>query len=299
MRATIADILYDAGAFADRIVTVDGILLITGFDRDASEFREVWLAQQDDQEKLALPAQPISSESTLWSGLSRLNPRHLPGNRGYRIHDAARARVRVEIIAGSPRINILSAAIYRQDFTLYVGVEGLWLDQCLPADAEITALPAIQANIARYLGRQLYVYGTLVIRSLPATQYLLPGKTPFAEIALRPLTVDAPVEDWLADIEYPQSDSQAPAEDVLPESIYIDPAYALQEQLARLPGITQTVVKPTIVAGSLAPRDHQLHFATLSEIKQVYLQNLTYRGDDKVLESVLRLKNFAPSAAAS
>ena len=103
-------------------------------------------------------------------------------------------------------------------------------------------------------------------------------------------------DSWLDDIEYPQSDSQAPAADTLPESIYIDPAYALEQQLAHLPGITQTVVRPAIVAGALGARDHKLHFATLSEIEQVYLQNLTYRQTGKALESVLKLKNFVPIA---
>lgn len=299
MQATIADILQDAGAFADQIVNVDGILLITGYDRGASEFREVWLVQQDEGQNHALSAQPISSASPLWHGLSRLNPRHLPGYQSYRIHDAARARVRVNLRDGSPRIEILTAAIYRQAFTLYVGVDGVRLDQCLPARTEINALPAIQADIARYLGRHLHVYGTLVIRSSPATQHLLPGKIPFVKDALRhfsQLTEDATADGWLEDIEYPQSDSGAPSADALPDSVYIDPAYALEEQLAHLPGITQTVVKPAIVAGKLGARDHELHFATLSEIEQVYLQNLTYGRGGKRLESVLKLKNFVPIA---
>ena len=299
MQATIADILHDAGAFADQIVNVDGILLITGYDRGASEFREVWLVQQDERQNHALPAQPISSASPLWHGLSRLNPRHLPGYQSYRIHDAARARVRVDLIDGSPRIDILTAAIYRREFTLYVGVDGVRLDQCVPAGTEISALPAIQANIARYLGRHLHVYGTLAIRSAPATQYLLPGKIPFNRDAPRQpaqFTEGVPEDDWLEDIEYPQSDSQAPPADALPESIYIDPAYALERQLAHLPGITQTVVKPAIVAGRLGARDHELHFATLTEIEQVYLQNLTYGRSGKRLESVLKLKNFVPIA---
>lgn len=299
MQATIADILHDADAFADQIVNVDGILLITGYDRGAAEFREVWLGQQDEGQNQALRAQPISSASTLWHGLSRLNPRHLPGYQSYRIHDAARARVRVNLINGSPRIDILTAAIYRHEFTLYVGVDGVRLDQCLPAGTEISALPAIQANIARYLGRHLHVYGTLVIRSAPPTQYLLPGKLPFAKDALRQssqLKEGKPADGWLEDIEYPQSDSQAPADDALPESIYIDAAYALEQQLSHLPGITQTVVKPAIVAGALGARDHELHFATLTEIEQVYLQNLSYRRNGKTLESVLKLKNFVPTA---
>jgi len=169
----------------------------------------------------------------------------------------------------------------------------------LPAGTEISALPAIQANIARYLGRHLHVYGTLVIRSSPATQYLLPGKIPYAEDAPRQsdqLTEGATENDWLEDIEYPQSDSQAPAADALPESIYIDGAYALEQRLSHLPGITQTVVKPAIVAGTLGARDHELHFATLTEIEQVYLQNLTYGRSGKSLESVLKLKNFVPIA---
>ena len=61
-----------------------------------------------------------------------------------------------------------------------------------------------------------------------------------------------------------------------------------------LPGITQTVVKPAIVTGMLGARDHALQFATLTDIEQVYLQNITYAPSGKTLESVLKLKNFAP-----
>ena len=80
--------------------------------------------------------------------------------------------------------------------------------------------------------------------------------------------------------------------DHLPESLWIDPEYAIGEQLAVLPGINQTVVKPAIVAGILSARDHDEHFATLTEIESVYLQNICYTERGKALESVIKLKNF-------
>ncbi len=301
MQATIADILDDPGAFADLVVNVDGILLITGYERAVTEFREVWLVQQSAPQNRALRAQPISSASTLWHGLSRLSPRHLPGYQSYRVHDAARARVRVRALRDAPQIEILTAAIYRHEFTLYVGADGVRLDQCLPEGATICALPAIRANIGRHLGRRWHVYGTLVIRSAPPAQYLLPGRMPLADNSQSradQLAAGDDEGDWLDDIEYPQSDSQQPPADALPDSIHIDQAYRLREQLAVLPGITQTVVKPAIVAGWLGARDHELHFATLSDVEQVYLQNITYAPGGKMLESVLKLKNFVPSAKA-
>ena len=298
MQATVADILEDPRAFDEQIVNVDGILLITGYERAASEFREVWLVQQDEEQNHALRAEPVSSNSTLWHGLSRLNPRHLPGYQSYRVHDAARARVRVQVAANEPRIDILTAAIYRHDFTLYVGVDGVRLDQCLPARAAINALPDIQASIPRYLGRHCHVYGTLVIRSAPPAQFLLPGNMPYNHDPPSLNNRDAET-DWLLDIEYPQSDSQTPLdEDALPESVHIDLAYELKDALAVLPGITQTVVKPAIVAGTLGARDHELHFATLTDIEQVYLQNITFSQQGKMLESVLKLKNLEPAADA-
>ena len=297
MQATIADILDDPSAYADLVVNVDGILLITGYERAIGEFGEVWLAQQESPRPLALRGQPISSASTLWHGLSRLNPRHLPGYQSYRVHDVARVRLRARALGEAPQVEVLSAAIYRQEFTLYVGAAGVRLDQCLPAGAGICALADIRANIARHLGRRWHVYGTLVIRSAPPAQYLLPGRMPYADDSRSLAEQLAAAEDeegWLDDIEYPQSDSQAPPVDALPESIHIDQAYQLREQLATLPGITQTVVKPAIVTGMLGARDHDLHFATLTDIEQVYLQNITYAPSGKTLESVLKLKNFAP-----
>ena len=297
MRVNIGDIIDNADAYTGKVVSMDGILLMTGFERGAGEFQEVWVAQRDSPQQRALRAQPVSSASMLWHGLSRLNPRHLPGYPTYRVHDVARIRAQVAAGGDYPAIEILSAAIYRRDFTLYVGVDGARLDQCLPAEADIRALPDIRANIARHLGRRWHVYGTLVIRSAPSAQFLLPGHLPLADQDLNAqLSADDLPSDWLDDIEYPQSDSQPKALDALPESIHIDQAYDLRERLAELPGITQTVVKPAIALGALGARDHELHFATLTDLEQVWLQNITYAPEGKRLESVLKLKNLVASA---
>ncbi len=298
MQASIADILDQPERYVDEIVYVDGVLLITDYDRSVSRFQQVWLVKQDEPENRAIRAQPISSESTLWHGLSRLNPRHLPGFQTYRVHDAVRACLRVlrpPASAYEPLVEILTAAVYRKQFTLYVGEGGVRLDQALPARTPIRALPEIQSNIARFLGRRCHVYGTLVIRSAPPRQFLLPGNIPYAEDFQR--TVDqlgsGEIEGaWLADIEYPQSESEPVEFDHLPESLLIDQEYAIREQLAILPGINQTMVKPAIVAGILSARDHDEHFATLTEIENVYLQNICYTERGKALESVIKLKNF-------
>lgn len=302
MQASIAEILDHPDGYADQIVNVDGILLITNYDRSVSRFQQVWLVKQGEPENRAIRAESISSDSTLWHGLSRLNPRHIPGFQTYRVHDAVRACVRVlprPLSASEPAVEILTAAVYRKDFTLYVGESGVRLDQAMPDRTTIRALPEIQAQIARFLGRRCHVYGTLVIRSSPPAQFLLPGNIPYSADFRR--TVErlgsGDVEaEWLADIEYPQSESEPIAFDSLPESIRIDPEYAIRDQLSVLPGITQTIVKPAIVVGALAARDHVLHFATLTDIAYVYLQNICYTDAGKQLESVIKLKNFVALA---
>lgn len=298
MQASIADILDHPDAYANQIVNVDGILLITNYDRSVSRFQQVWLVKQDQPKNHAIRAEPISSDSTLWHGLSRLNPRHVAGFQTYRVHDAARACVRVlprPHSASEPAVEILTAAVYRKEFTLYVGESGVRLDQAMPERATIRALPEIQTNIARFLGRRCHVYGTLVIRSSPPAQFLLPGNIPYSADFRR--TVERLgshdiEEEWLADIEYPQRESEPIEFDRLPESIRIDPEYAIRDQLSVLPGITQTIVKPAIVVGMLAARDHDDHFATLTDIAYVYLQNICYADAGKQLESVIKLKNF-------
>lgn len=298
MQVSIVDILDNPDRYADQMVNVDGILLITNYDRSVSRFQQVWLVKQDEPENRAIRATAISSESTLWHGLSRLNPRHIPGFQSYRVHDAVRACVRVlprPTSAAAPGIEILTAAVYRKEFTLYVGERGIRLDQAMPERTTIRALPDIQARIARFLGRPGHVYGTLVIRSSPPTQFLLPGNIPFSDDFRS--TVDrlgsGDIEaDWLADIEYPQSEIETIEYDRLPESIHIDPEFAIRDQLSVLPGINQTIVKPAIVAGTLAARDHDEHFATLTDIEKVYLQNICYTDAGKLLESVIKLKNF-------
>jgi len=298
MQTSIAKILEEPAAFADQVVNVDGILLITDYDRDAARFEQVWLVKQEAPHNQAIGAQPIHSDSTLWHGLSRLNPRHIPGFQTFRVHDAVRACVRVlrpEESGVEPTLEILTAAVYRQEFTLYVGEGGVRLDQALPAGTPIRALPNIRANIARYLGRRCHVYGTLVIRSAPAAQFLLPGQIPYPDNFRRAVSRLGTGEieaTWLADIEYPQSDSAPTAFDRLPESLHIDPEYAIREQLAVLPGINQTIVKPAIAVGALAARDTDEHFATLTDIDRIYLQNICYTDSGKSLESVIKLKNF-------
>ncbi len=299
MQATIADILENRRSFAGQIVNIDGILLLTDYNRGSAQFEQVWLVKRQQPHDRAIRAQPIASDSTLWHGLSRLNPRHLPGYQSFRIHDAVRACVRV--LDGAqrdqdPLLAILTAAVYRQDFTLYVGEKGVRLDQALPGRTLIASLPDIQANIARYLGRRWHVYGTLVVRSSPPAQYLRPGQIPYASGFHRLLERVTATEihgNWLADIEYPQSDSSEPPPDALPESIHIDLDYAIRQQLNVLPGINQTIVKPAIIAGMLAARDQEEHFATLTDIEHVYLQNICFAEAGKSLESVIKLKNFS------
>lgn len=298
MQASIADILNKRGRFAGQVVNIDGILLITDYDRESARFEQVWLVKKPSPRDSAIRARPIRSDSTLWHGLSRLNPRHMAGFLTYRVHDAVRACVRVldpPRSESDPAIDILTAAIYRREFTLYVGEKGVRLDQALPTGTSIAAVPDIQENIARFLGRRCFVYGTLVVRSSPAAQFLLPGRIPYTRDFRSSLerSSDDEVNDvWLADIEYPQSDSEPPDFDALPESIHIDQDYAIKEQLSVLPGINQTIVKPAIVVGRLGARDHDEHFATLSEIEDVYLQNVCFGEPGKSLESVIKLKNF-------
>lgn len=297
MQTTIANILDNPERFVDQIVNIDGILLITDYDRSVSRFQQVWLVKQAEPQNRALRAQPISSESTLWHGLSRLNPRHMPGFQTCRVHDAARVCLRVlrGTRATGLRVELLTAAVYRKEFTLYVGDGGVRLDQALPARSPIRALPEIRANIARFLGRRCQVYGTLVIRSAPPAQFLLPGNIPYSEdfrSTVDRLGKGEMEAGWLADIEYPQSGSEPVEYDRLPESILIDPEYAIRDQLAVLPGINQTIVKPAIVTGFLSARDHEEHFATLTDIENVYLQNICYSERGKSLESVIKLKNF-------
>ncbi len=298
MQASIADILNKRGRFAGQVVNIDGILLITDYDRDSARFEQVWLVKKPSPRDSAIRARPIRSDSTLWHGLSRLNPRHMAGFLTYRVHDAVRACVRVldpPRSESDPAIDILTAAIYRREFTLYVGEKGVRLDQALPTGTLIAAVPDIQENIARFLGRRCFVYGTLVVRSSPAAQFLLPGRIPYTRdfrSSLERSSDDEVNDEWLADIEYPQSDSEPPDLDALPESIHIDQDYAIKEQLSVLPGINQTIVKPAIVVGRLGARDHDEHFATLSEIEDVYLQNVCFGEPGKSLESVIKLKNF-------
>ena len=183
MEATIAEILDNHSAFDDQVVNVDGVLLVAAFNRARSQFDQVWLVQANTPTPRGLQSPPISTESVLWYGLSRLSARHVPGYQSCRIHDAARAMVRVraaESDAAPPTIEILTAAVYQQKFTLFVGEKGVRLEQALPGDVTVYSVMDIKARKSRYFKRERCVYGTLVLRGSPTAQYLLPGPHPLA-----------------------------------------------------------------------------------------------------------------------
>ena len=305
MQASIADILESPAQFADKIVYIDGVLLVTAFDRASSRFEQVWLAQAARDRRLGLRGLPIRSDSTLWHGLSRLSPRHEPGYPGYRVHDAARACVQVSADAGSeraPRISLLTAAVFRSDFTLYVGESGVRLEQALPRKAAVSAVADIRRARHRYLRRECLVYGTLVIHATPAAQVLLPGKIPIfaaGQPIRAALTRSHDPEDeahWLEDIAYPQSDSRRSPLEAARDAIQIDPYYPIARRLAAFPGVNQTIVRPAIIQGTLVASGSDDHFAALTALRNLYLQNIRFDGDSKSFESVVKLKGFAKGA---
>ncbi len=300
MQATIGDILERPASYAGQIVNIDGMLLVTAFDRAARQFEQVWLVSAMSPARRGIQAHPIKSDSTLWHGLSRLSVRHLPGFQSYRIHDAIRACVKV--VQGSdeddaPRLEILTAAIYREDYTLFVGENGVRLDQALPDNATIDLVSEIQLAKGRFFNRVCQVYGTLTIRTAPAAQFLSPGKIPYrsgrahtAVSRLRPHQLD---REWLDDIAYPQSNSRPEAEDALQHALRIDGKFPIGRRLSEFPGINQIVVKPAIIVGSLVDSGDDAYFASITDLHSVYVQNIRHSGSHKSFESVIKLKKFA------
>ncbi len=292
MQASIEDILGRPERYVDQVVNIDGVLVVAAFNRAATRFEQVWIAQAKSANPLAIQGQPIHSDSTLWHGLSRLSPPHRTGYHNYRIHDPARAWVRITEAEEAPRLEIITAAVYRGDFTLFIGEGGVRLEQALSAKATVLSVSDIRRNRARYLNRLCHVYGTLTLRTAPAAQYLSPGKIPYltAPAAKPPETIAA---EWLDDIAYPQSNSAPEAAEDLQDALYLDPAYGIARRLASFPGINQTVVKPAIVVADVVATAHKSHFGAMTRLRSVYLQNIRHNDGRKSFESVIKLKNFA------
>lgn len=306
MEATIAEILDHPSRYDDQVVNLDGVLLVAAFVRAGSQFDHVWLVQANTPTPRGLQAPPISTESALWYGLSRLSARHVPGYQSCRVREAVRAMVRVhgaEDDEAPPTIEILTAAVYRQGFTLFVGEKGVRLEQALPGDVTIHNVMDIKARKSRNIKRQRYIYGTLVLRSSPEAQYLLPGRIPWlsasetsANLAVARGSDVATESAWLADIAYPQSDSRSETPETLQDSIQIDPHYSVARRLEAFPGINQTLVRPAIILGRLVESRQSRYIAAMTAISQVYLQNVRFDGDSKSFESVLKLKQFGGDA---
>lgn len=292
MQASIRDILGRPQRYVDRVINIDGVLVVAAFNRAATRFEQVWIAEAKTSNPLAIQGQSIHSDSTLWHGLSRIGAPHRTGYQNHRIHDPARAWVRITQVEGAPRLEIITAAVYRGDYTLFIGESGVRLEQALGATASVVSVPDIRRKQASYLNRQCHVYGTLMLRAAPAAQYLSPGKIPYltAPAAKPPETIPA---DWLEDIAYPQSNNAPEAEEDLRDGLYLDPAYGIARQLASFPGINQTVVKPAIVVGDFVTTAHKSHFGALTRLRSVYLQNIRHQEGRKSFESVIKLKNFA------
>ena len=304
MQASIADILDHPDSFADQIVNVDGILLITNYDRSVSRFQQVWLVKQDEPENRAIRAEAIQQRLHLVARAIALESRDTsPGFQTYRVHDAVRACVRVlprPLSASRTRRRDLDrrrlsqgvhALCWRERRSLGSGNARTHNDPRPARDSSLyRAFSRPPLPYLRHAGHPLIAAGS--ISCCPA---ISPYAADFRRTVERLGSGDIEVE-WLADIEYPQSESEPIEFDRLPETIRIDPEYAIRDQLSVLPGITQTIVKPAIVVGALAARDHDEHFATLTEIENVYLQNICYTDEGKVLESVIKLKNFEAHA---
>ena len=303
MEATIAEILDNPDHYDDQVVNVDGVLVVAAFDRAGGRFDEVWIVEANTPTPRGLQSDPVSVQSALWCGLSRLTARHVPGYQGCRIHDAVRAMARVrapENDEAPPTIELLTAAVYRQAFTLFVGAKGVRLEQALPDDVAVHGVSDIKARKSRYFGRERFVYGTLVLGGSPAAQVLLPGRIPWISatgsrmrMALAQGADDAlNSAKWLADIAYPQSDSSSETIESLRDSILIDPHYAIAKQLEAFPGINQALVRPAVILGRLVENNRGRHFAAMTAISQVFLQNVRFEGDVKSFESVIKLKQF-------
>ena len=293
----IKDILARPDAYIGEIVNIDGILLVGAFSRSQRSFRQVWIAEARAKNPRGIRGMPIHSDSTLWHGLSRLSARHVPGYQQFRVHDAVRACVRIIRGDDAPRLELLTAAVFRQAFTLFVGEDGIRLEQAARSDGKLLSVDAIESELARHLNRVCQVYGTLTVKTAPAAQYLAPGKMAYITAGGRakpPAQVEA---GWLTDIAYPQSDSRPEAEASLANSLHIDPNYRIGTRLRLMPGINQTSVKPAIVVGKLVSSGNARHFAGMTDIRSVYLQNLRHDDGGKSFESVLKLKNFARSGA--
>lgn len=307
MKATIAQILDNPGRYDDQVINVDGVLVVAAFDRARAQFDEVWLVEANTPSPRGLQSHPISVGSDMWCGLSRLTARHVPGYQGRRVHDAVRAMARVHAAEDNqapPTIDILTAAVYRQAFTLFVGAKGVRMEQTLPDDASVHGVSEIKAQRSRHVRRERFVYGTLVLGGSPAAQYLLPGRIPWpsatgarARRALaRSIDEESTAADWLADIAYLQSDSSSETLETLRDSILIDPHYSVARQLEAFPGINQALVRPAVIVGRLVEMDTNRHFAAMTAISQVYLQNVRFDGDVKSFESVIKLKQFGEDA---
>lgn len=292
MQASIEDILGRPERYVDRVVNIDGVLVVAAFNRAATRFEQVWIAEAKTANPLAIQGQTIHSDSTLWHGLSRLSPPRRTGYQNYRVHDPARAWVRIIDAEEAPRLEIITAAVYRGDFTLFIGESGVRLEQALSAKATVVSVSDIRRNQANYLNRLCHVYGTLTLRTAPPAQYLSPGKIPYltAPAAKPPETIAA---EWLDDIAYPQSNSAPEAAEDLQDALYLDSAYGIARRLASFPGINQTVVKPAIVVGSFVETAHESHFGAMTGLHSVYLQNIRQDDGRKSFESVIKLKNFA------
>ena len=164
----IEAILARPAAYVGEIVNIDGILLVGAFSRSQRLFRQVWIAQAKAHNPRGIRGLPIHSDSTLWHGLSRLSARHVPGYQQFRVHDAVRACVRIVKGDGAPKLELLTAAVFRQAFTLFVGEDGIRLEQAAGNQAALLSVDAIEADLPRHLNRVCHVYGTLTVKKAPA-----------------------------------------------------------------------------------------------------------------------------------
>lgn len=315
MRTTINEILRNPELFAGKIVNVDGILIVTEDDNEVEQITSIWLLMSRSPSYIAIQVIPIKTKSPLWKGLSTLTPRQVYPYRKHRIYDSIRTYGRVEYNrhqSQKPRFEILTSVIYRQGYSLFVGVEGVLLKDVISENStSIQQVRDISFKLREYLGTQQHVSGTLVVSQSKNIKYFLPE-----DIGLVPKGTRTELgypDEFFENLweKYKISKMEAIQTIALLENVleyginlnvYLQIVHNLDDELQHSKSIfvdnhklislceyhlqsytfSTTYVKPAIIAGTIG-REQDKHFARITNIDSVYIQ---------LEHAVLKLKNF-------
>lgn len=155
MIVEISNLTNTPDYYVDKIVKVDGIFVI---DEETSRW---WIQAGYSKSSPRIQIKPSPLNSKLSLSLEKLSQPPISQNYyGYRLYDQIRASVRLSLLSnGEPILELLTTVIHRKHYNMFIGVDGVSLEDVIPENVKVIDVSKIQNQLGAYIDTSKYVRG--------------------------------------------------------------------------------------------------------------------------------------------